>query len=486
MKQDKKDRILKNIYSQTFGRAISYLINFLSITIAARILGVESFGIFASLLATITIISKIVDFGVAPIVFRETARFRSNFIFINNAILLRVSLFFLTIVFFNLSVITLNYSGTELLLSNILLFNILFSSRFMFIRELLEILFKIDLRMHIVIVINLIDNLLLLVMILLMNKFNAGLEYVVWVYTLSNLPGFFLIIFSVTKGYSFKFSYDTSKIKYLLKESIPLFGYVFLLALFNQIDILIVNYFKSNFAAGIYSASVRLTMPLSIFPIAIVSTAMPYVFNKINSNHEKDFTLEVTIFKSLFLFSFLCFAILLFKSNEIVVLIFGNEFVEAALPTTILFASNVFLFVNYFSLDLLTAHNKQRINFYYAITIFITDILFLLVFLSSLSFIGASIAKLISTLFGFVILEVVFIKLNFRTRFLSSKVFLYITAILVVFYFLSYLDLVYYLVISLISFLFLTLKSNYFTNDEVELFLKLIKKENWIRIIKKL
>ncbi|MCO6473126.1 MAG: oligosaccharide flippase family protein, partial [Melioribacteraceae bacterium] len=61
----------KNIFSLTFGQGLPLVFNFVIFVIAARALGVENFGLFSSAIAIVGILSKFVDLGIEPIVFRE-------------------------------------------------------------------------------------------------------------------------------------------------------------------------------------------------------------------------------------------------------------------------------------------------------------------------------------------------------------------------------------------------------------------------------
>lgn len=486
MKKNRKDRILQNIFSQTFGKSLSYLINFLAITIAARFLGVESFGIFSSVIAIITIISKIIDFGISPIIFRETSRSELDHSFFSAGVALRSILYIAALLAFNVISFFTNYLGLEYVLINILFLNIFISSRFMFIRELIEIFFKIELKMRIVMFVNLLDNVIFLILILLLPTFKGDLIYVIWVYTISNLPGFILLLFITYKLFRIKLKIDSQKVKFILKESLPLFGFVIILALFNQLDILVLNYLDSPFSAGIYSAGFRLTMPLSILPIALVSTVMPYIYKKINVASVADYKIERITFKILFLISFFFFAIFLFKPTDFLILIFGKEYAEAAVPTVLLFASNIFLFCNYFSLDILTANGKQKFNFVYALIILFIDIGVLFLFIFSYSSLGAAIAKLTATLIGFFVLEVLFNKLYIKINFLSKRLFLFFILIVIIFYLVSYLNLYLYMGLSSLIYLYLSLKIGYINDDEVNFILKVLKKEDWKKILSKI
>ena len=88
MQKNASLKIVKNIFSLTIGQGINLLLNFFSIVLAARYLGVNEFGRFSYLIAIVAIISKIIDFGLAPIVFREVSKTTNDFSIINTALIL--------------------------------------------------------------------------------------------------------------------------------------------------------------------------------------------------------------------------------------------------------------------------------------------------------------------------------------------------------------------------------------------------------------
>jgi O-antigen/teichoic acid export membrane protein len=142
------NKIIKNFFSMSFGQFLNLLINFLTIPFAARYLGVENFGAFGSLLATVTILSRISDFGFGPVVFRENARGDHKFFILNNAISLKIIFAFLVIILYNLTALTLSLSLEEIILVNLLYLNIFISARMANFREILSIPFKTKLKMH--------------------------------------------------------------------------------------------------------------------------------------------------------------------------------------------------------------------------------------------------------------------------------------------------------------------------------------------------
>ena len=212
--------------------------------IVARSLSVANFGLFSTLIAIVVILSKVVDFGVEPIVFREFAKDKNDFSLFNTALTLRFILFFVVFFFFNLVAWVLNFSSEEIILTNILFFTIVFSSKIVVIRELLATPFKANLKMHYPVLMAILDQLTLLLLVILMYYIKAGLLYFIIVYTFSNLPGFILMFFFLHKKFNYKFKINLNNVEWLIKQSLPMLGFVILITIFLQMDLLFLKYYS--------------------------------------------------------------------------------------------------------------------------------------------------------------------------------------------------------------------------------------------------
>ena len=272
--------IVKNMISLTSGQIINLALNFLSITIAARYLGVTSFGQFGYLLAIVVMVSKIIDLGLAPVIFRELSVDKSKFYLLNSALSLRIVSYAIVTLLFNIVIYFVGFTNTEILLCNALIFNSIISAKFICVRELLEVPFKVNLKMHYPMIITNLDNLILLIGVFFIPYFDNKLSYFIIIYMLANIPGFFLMFVYLNKVFNYKFHFNFKTTKFLLKESMPIYGYILLDSLYQQIDVVILKSLSSYYSAGIYSISLRLVMPLLIFPTAIIHTIFSQNFTE--------------------------------------------------------------------------------------------------------------------------------------------------------------------------------------------------------------
>jgi O-antigen/teichoic acid export membrane protein len=474
----------KNFVSLLGGQSISFAINFFSILLAARYLGVEQFGEFANLLAIITILSKFIDFGIGPILFRELSKDPSKGELFNATLTIKIILSGIIFIGMNIAFILLSFTKVEFFLSNMLFLTIFISSRMANFREILSTPFKAKMDMQFPMLLNVLDNLLLLIGVFIMPYLNLGIIYFTTIYLLSNLPGFIFILILLHKNFSIKFKFVLMNFMWLVKESVPLAGFVIFTVIFQQIDTIIIKYSKTAFDAGIFSAAIRLTNPLNIIPSTIVTAFFPFIVNKEIQKSKKDFVIKL-LYKLLFLTSLIIAVVSSFKIHDFTVLIFGQNYYQASYPALLLFWSQIFLFFNFFSLDLLTANNLQKWNFIYAFTIVIINICLDIILIPLYSFTGASIAKLVASIVGTTFLSFILVKAGINFKCINIPVLGFISSVIGLFYLISLLPLYIYLLVGIPVFILLLFVFRLFDVEELKTILMFINKEKWIKIFLK-
>ena len=472
-------KVSRNVSSIFIGRGAEMLITLVSVTLIARNLGVEQYGLFSTIVALTVLLSKFIDIGFAPIVFRETSKKDATFDILNTAFTLRTILVLgLFVVFNGLSGLT-NLSSKEILLSNILFLNIIFSSKYMNFRELLEVLFKVNLNMFNVMLLNSIDSIFLLVFVFLMPYVGGGIEYLVIVYVAANIPGFILLIIFLSKKYCYRFSFSFKHGYWLVKESIPLFGTVILTTAFQQLDVLLLRSLDSEYSVGLYSAALRLTVPLSIIPQALITTIFPLIVRGREMGSTSTMPATRLVYKILFLFSFAISFIITFKAEHIIRLIFGGEYAKAYLPMTILFWSILFTYFNTFTLNLLTVYNKQKYNFFGTLLIVVVQVVLVIILTKFYSYTGVAVARVaagaVGTIFFIFILRGIGIEFNFFSIRVTKWLFPLVIGVVA----LSFIPFYAYLPLALILTVVLTLKVKYFSPEEIGLILRAINFDSW-------
>jgi len=460
------------------------VLNFAAFVLAARYMSVHDFGIFGGLVAVVGILSKIIDFGLGPIIFRESSKDNSSFDLLNSAITIRLLLFAAVILGFNLVAYFLNYTVQEFVISNTLFVSIILSTRMANFRELLSTPFKVNLKMHYPMTLTILDNVLFLIAVIFMPIFKGGIYYFVFAYVFSTIPGFIVQYIFLYKKFDYKISFNLEKAIWLLKEASPLAGFILLVIVYQQFDIVLLTWMKGEYAAGIYAAATRLSMPLNIIPTIIVTTVFPFLVKNLSDKKRTD-EINALVYKVLFLVSFGLAIIISFKSQSIITLVFGDKYLEAAIPTYAIFWSQVFMFFNFFTLDLLTAHSKQFWNLIYSIILVVANTALNLLWIPDYSATGVGFSKLIAGFIGFIFMLYVLGKYNFSLNFINKDFILWTFVIAIVVFLLAYLPLIPYLILSSLMILVSLKYLRYFDNVELSVILRLINGEKWLRLLKR-
>jgi O-antigen/teichoic acid export membrane protein len=346
-------------------------------------------------------------------------------------------------------------------------------------RELLEVLFKVNLNMFNVMLFNSIDSIFLLIFVFLMPYVGGGLEYLVIVYVAANIPGFLLLIISLSRKYKYRFSFSFKHGYWLVKESIPLFGTVILTTAFQQLDVLLLRSLDSEYSVGLYSVALRLTVPLSIIPQALITTVFPLIVRGREMGSSGTMPATRLVYKILFLFSFAISFIITFKAKHIISLIFGGEYANAYLPMTILFWSILFTYFNTFTLNLLTVYNKQKYNFFATLLIVVVQVVLVVILTPIYSYTGVAIARVAAGAAGTVFFIFVLRGIGIQFNFFSIRVIKWLIPFLIGVVTLSFIPLYVYLPLALFLTVILTVKLKYFSEEEVNLLLRAINYDSW-------
>ncbi|MFH0735650.1 MAG: oligosaccharide flippase family protein [bacterium] len=473
------NQIVKNIFYLTTGQILNLILSFISITFAARMLGVNEFGKFGYLLAIVTVLSKIVDLGFSSIVFRELSIKRNSFEMLNLALTIRLYIFFIVVVLLNISSVFFSFTLLEIFLLNILFINVIFSSKFVLIRELLDLPFKVNLKMQYPIIATNIDNIILIVLVLLIPFFKDKLSAFVIGYTISNIPGLILMLFFLKKKFNYKFEFNLKLYKWLLKESFPLYGFILLDTIYQQMDVILLKNLVNYHDAGIYSVSIRLVMPLIIFPTAIIHSVFPTLSKNNSSSENNNFLLINMIFKVLFFISFVCALMFFFKASEIITIIYGPKYSLASGPTSILLFSQIFIFYNYFVINLMVAYKKQSLDFFYAILVLVASFGFNILFIPSYSFIGVGIAKLATAFLGFLYAAYILYKTDKKIYLFNKKTIIWAFWAWGFLYLLSFFGLVLFAILGVIVIMVSVFIMKYFCDEEIIFIFNILRKPEW-------
>ncbi len=132
-----------------------------------------------------------------------------------------------------------------------------------------------------------------------------------------------------------------------LKQGFPIFASMIAISLYTITNLFILGFYATDYEVGLFSASSKLvTISASLILMPLGLTLFPHIGKLFNESVEKAFTfIRKIIFITTGLTIFISLILYLF-SNEIIYLVFGNEFKEAVNSMKILACLPVIIGLN--------------------------------------------------------------------------------------------------------------------------------------------
>ena len=395
-------RVAKNTLIMFLGQALSLLANLGVTVLLARHLSKSGFGIFSYALVFVGFFAVLAEFGMKPILVREISRQPERTgIILGNTILIKLALILLAITFAVAGSFLFHFSSELRMVIWILTGNIFISSKLYTFRIIFESIFHVQLRMVMPVIWQTIDALVLVFATSLLIWVKAPLAAIVAAYVLCNLPGFILTLWGTWKIVRPRFILDKELCRMLLRESTPLFFSAGLMVFYDRFDVILLEAMKGHDSVGLYAAAFRLVSPLSVIPLAVVSSLYPLMSKYGIASAEKLKKTFTSGMKILFVIG-LPFALgATFFHEKIFYVLYTPVFQPAAEAFGVLMWAQAFVFLNYFLADFNTAIGRQRVNFWAALLMCTTNLGLNAILIPRWDTLGASSAKLATNILGF-------------------------------------------------------------------------------------
>lgn len=394
-------RIAKNSSAVLVGQILSLAANLGVTALLARQLGQTGFGQFSYALVFISFFAIIADLCVHNILVREISRqqWRVEEL-VGNAVLMKTILCFMAIALANVVAWFAGYSEQLTEIIAILSIGVLLASKYSGWRMTFEAPFNASLQMHIPMLCQLLDSIILIMVTIALTQADASLTALAVGYSLSSLPGLLLTIMVSMREARWHMAFNSSLIRFLLRESFPLWLYIILTTLFGGLDVLFLREFRDERAVGLYSASARLTTPLLFLPHAVSVSLLP-LLSRYYEQADGKISLVFHLGLKVTMLMALALAIATtFLATDIIRLLYSSAYDDSAAPLAVLMWSQAFLFLNFFFTNVLTAVNQQRIASYAAAAMLITNVLANLILIPQFGIVGAAWSKLVASVGG--------------------------------------------------------------------------------------
>ena len=390
-------RIAKNVGVLGISQVITSVLGFFLLIYIARYLGEVGFGKYSFALSFTALFVIFADLGISNLIIREIARNKElTNEYLTNVSVIKLLLSLLTFGFIVLTINLMDYpQDTTYAVYLFGVYTILTS----FAQTSMSI-FQAYERMEYTAVVMVIDKIILVPLVLFALFSGYGLIELAYVYIFVGIVAvtlsFSIVLIKIAKP---KLTIDFSLWKTLIIGSIPfglnaLFG-----VLFFKIDTVMLSVFKNDAAVGIYNAAYVPLLALGIIPGVFISALYPVMSRHFVSSKDSLKTFTVLSSKYMAIIGFPiaigCFVL----ADRFIALFYLDQYSGSIIAFQILALFIPLRFVSSVTGTLLTSINRQSIRTVSVGLSALFNIILNAALIPYWSYIGASIATVISEVF---------------------------------------------------------------------------------------
>ena len=385
-------KIAENTLWLFMGRVAIGIIHLVTMVLLARYLGVADYGKFVFAMAFLAFFNVISIFGIDTVLIREISRNKaaaSRMIGCGFFVKIFFSFFaiILTILFTFFLDIPSESSKVIFILSITIWFNIFRTPK---------VIFEAHLKSIYLVLIELTGKVLALIFVYIASVFEFNLYFVALALIISEIPPLILFFKKAKHFTSLSLTWDTGTIRYLLKECWPLAVMALFVTLYYRADTIMLSFLKGDEAVGFYNGAYIILSSLLLFPDAYVRSVFPLMSDFYQTGIASLTKTFIRSFKYLITAAILIVCVGFMLSKEIILFLYGEAFLPSARALEILIFAGGIIFISTLVSTTLTAVNKQKVNMWLSLINVAFNIVLNLLLIPKWSYIGASIATVIT------------------------------------------------------------------------------------------
>ena len=390
-----KEKLVQNTFFFTLALAIQKAISFVYFIFIARAISVEDLGKYSFALSFSTIFAMFLDFGMAQVLVRESSRDKNNSQkYFSNVLGIKL---IASIFVYLLVVLTVNLLGYPDLTKKLVyvsgLVMVLDSFGLIFysvLRGLQNLIFE-----SLGVIFN---QIIILIIGLLVLKFNLGLVILIGVYFIGSL--FNLVYAASLLGFKYQVWPKPQVAKIMVvkifKLALPFAIAGIFIRLYSYMDVVLLSKLTNDEAVGIYSVAYKVAFALQFIGVAFSAAIYPAFCKYFVSSKEllaKSFTKAVYY---LLLISLPLSVGVITIADKIIGPIFGYQYQASIWPLQIMMVALVMIFLTFPVGAMLNAANKQSTNTAYLGIISVFNIVANLILIPLFSYVGSALTTLLS------------------------------------------------------------------------------------------
>lgn len=377
------------IFEKIFVMGVSLIVT----SLMARYLGTADFGLLNYSLAYLMIFMTVSNLGIDDILVNEIVKNKEDIgklIGTTMGLRFATSIFSILLLFFLIRF----FDPSEFTLHLILLIQSI--SLIFAVLDSIEYWFQANLQSKYVVISKLIAFSIVSLWRLLLIYFVKQIHYfalatVIEAVVIGSLIVYFYIKF---KGPKLCFSIQTAK--YLLAKSIHFFVAAIFIIVYTQMDKIMLGQMANTTIVGIYSAAMAISGLWMFIPLALINSARPLIMASKEQDEGIYLLKNKQLYCSIIWFSILASCFIAIFAKPVVLLIYGESFIESVNVLVILIWSKTFALIGTIKAIWLTMENLGKYQVYFVGIAALLNVLFNLLLIPIFGAIGAAIATLIA------------------------------------------------------------------------------------------
>ncbi|WP_133468546.1 flippase [Paraglaciecola marina] len=361
-------RVVQNILLVFSSEGIGGILSFVIVLLSARLLGVDSFGVFSYILAITSVCQLVADFGLTNLIVREIAKDKSKSEYIMSNVLSLawiLSLLILAVVV-TVSYVTLE-SQDEILAACLMGLAVLATYHSVVYSSVCRAYERMGYNAFSFVV----HKVILLGFILFFTSSFSPVESqllgIAIAYLIANLCQYLFFFVVVTRHFiTFSFGRDVKFCIQLLRDAVPIGASMVIRRLTLQVDILILTFIALPSAVGVFSAAYKVVQVVDMIPFAICLPLFPALSRLASTDLKQLNTFFANSLTGFLIVSIPISGLLILSAENLVMMFYGDEYSNAGPVLKVLAFSIVGLFVNMLLSYLFISLNKQRFYLYSA------------------------------------------------------------------------------------------------------------------------
>lgn len=360
-----KKKIAQNFLISFLGRFAAGALGIVSVALITRTIGTDGFGAYSTVLAFLYIFLVCADFGLHPLLSREIAKSDSDETTVISEIF--STRFLLLFVFIILSFVVVAFMPySDAVKWGVVVASLGFA--FQSLSGVLMGVFQKHLKTAIPAIADISARVVQLAAAAYLFYSGGSFLHFLFIFTIGGAVQFFIVCVYVRRHAPFRLVFKREALVRTLKESWPMAISAILVLVYFKGDMLLLSLMRAPHEVGVYGVAYKILENIIFFPIMFVGLVMPLL--------SKYFTTDKAMFQTVFqkTFDFLAMIVVplaaggIYLAPDIVRILAGGGFEEAALPLRILLVAIVFIFFGaLFGSTIIAIHKQKKVMWVYGV-----------------------------------------------------------------------------------------------------------------------